>query len=103
MVVARIVAQTPEPRKHRIHNYGRDANAARAKRERDRAVADAGSHPVTATASEPDSAERNAARKRWANLPPPHLRGRFGAGRELCARDVACLIEVLFPGERAGF
>jgi len=71
-VVARITAQIPEPRKHLIHNYGRYANAARAKRERDTA-ADGDSQAATAAApgsvtSEPDSAERKAARKRWANL-----------------------------------
>jgi len=55
-----------------IHNYGRYANAARAKRERE-AATDGDSQAATATApgsvaSEPDSAERKAARKRWANL-----------------------------------
>jgi hypothetical protein len=69
-VVARIIVQIPEPRKHLIHSDGRDANAARAKRERDAAAA--GDCAATATApgsvaAEPDSAERKA-RKRWANL-----------------------------------
>ena len=71
-MVARIIAQIPEPRKHLIHSYGRYANAARAKRERE-AATDGDSQAATATApgsvaSEPDSAERKAARKRWANL-----------------------------------
>jgi hypothetical protein len=65
-------AQIPEPRKHLIHSYARYANAARAKRERD-GVAAGDSQAATAAAlgsvtSEPDSAERQAARKRWANL-----------------------------------
>jgi len=63
-VVARIIVQIPEPRKHLIHSYGRYANAARAKRERNAATATA----PGSVASEPDSAERKAARKRWANL-----------------------------------
>lgn len=71
-VVARILVQIPEPRKHLIHSYGRYANAARAKRKRD-AAAEGQSMTATAAAtgpaaSEPDSAERKAARKRWANL-----------------------------------
>lgn len=71
--MARIIAQIPEPGKHLIHSYGRYANAARAKRERDAAAGEGVSQASTATApgsaaSEPDSAERKAARKRWANL-----------------------------------
>ncbi len=70
-VVARIIAQIPEPRKHLIHSYGRYANAARAKRRREAAAEGASLSASAATAtvpSQPDSAERKAARKRWANL-----------------------------------
>ncbi|HEY3052103.1 MAG TPA: transposase [Thermoanaerobaculia bacterium] len=68
--VARIIAQIPEPRKHLIHSYGRYANAARAKRDRDAAASPDSLAPAVPApaASEPDSAERKAARKRWANL-----------------------------------
>ena len=71
--VARVIAQIPEPRKHLIRSYGRYANAARAKREREAAAGEGPSQAATASApgsppSEPDSAERKAARKRWANL-----------------------------------
>ncbi len=65
-------------KRHLIRNYGRYANAARAKRERDAAeggsLTEAGGTGGTAAptrgsvATEPDSAERKAARKRWANL-----------------------------------
>jgi hypothetical protein len=70
--VPRILVQIPEPSKHLIHSYGRYANTARAKRKRD-AAAEGQSMTATAAAtgpaaSEPDSAERKAARKRWANL-----------------------------------
>jgi hypothetical protein len=70
---SRIIAQIPEPRKHLIHSYGRYANAARAKREGDGVAGEGASQAATAAApgsvtSEPDSAERKAARKRWANL-----------------------------------
>ena len=71
--VARIIAQIPEPSKHLIHSDGRYANAARTKRERE-AAAEGHSQAATTTAcpasvaSEPDSAERKASRKRWANL-----------------------------------
>lgn len=66
------MVQIPEPRKHLIHSDGRYANAARAKHKRD-AAAEGQSMTATAAAtgpaaSEPDSAERKAARKRWANL-----------------------------------
>ncbi len=68
-VVARIIAQITEPRKQMIHNYGRYANAARAKREREAAAAgDCAATAPRSVTSEPDSAERKAARKRWANL-----------------------------------
>jgi len=71
--VARVIAQIPEPRKHLIRSDGRYANAARAKREREAAAGEGPSQAATASApgsppSEPDSAERKAARKRWANL-----------------------------------
>ncbi len=70
--VARIIAQIPEPRKHLIHSYGRYANAARAKGQREAAAEGASVSASAATpgseASEPDSAERKAARKRCANL-----------------------------------
>jgi hypothetical protein len=61
-VVARILVQIPEPRKHLIHRYGRYANAARAKRKRD-AAAEGQSLTATAAgttpaASEPASAGR---------------------------------------------
>ncbi len=68
----RTASAKTEPRKHLIYSYGRYANAARAKRERDAAAA--GDSPAATAAapgsvtSEPDSAERKAARKRWANL-----------------------------------
>ena len=68
--VAPIIAQVPEPKKHLIHSYGHYANAARAKRAREAAPRpDPAAPAVPAPAgSEPDSAERKAARKRWANL-----------------------------------
>jgi hypothetical protein len=65
-VVARILVQIPEPRKHLIHSDGRYANAARAKRRRDAAAehqsltatAAATTPAASVAASEPDSAER---------------------------------------------
>ncbi len=69
-VVARVIAQIPEPRKHLIHSYGHYANAARSKRARAEAANPGSMTPAASapTASGPDSAERKAARKRWANL-----------------------------------
>lgn len=76
--VARILAQIPEPRKHLIHSYGHYANAARAKRARDVAAnpdAVAPASPALA-ATEPDSPERKAARKRSREPDSSPLRGR---------------------------
>lgn len=77
-VVARVIVQIPDPRRHLIRSYGWYANAARARRKRDAAAAgefSTGSGGAVATdaamasvATEPDSAQRKAARKRWANL-----------------------------------
>jgi hypothetical protein len=73
--VARVITPIPDPKKHLIRSYGRYANAARAKRKRDEAAggpsAEAGGPVASITRSvarEPDSAERKATRKRWANL-----------------------------------
>ncbi len=77
-LVARVIAQIPDPKRHLIRSYGWYANAARAKRKRDAPAAEefsAGSGGAVApgasaasVATGPDSAERKAARKRWANL-----------------------------------
>lgn len=77
-VVARVIVQIPDPKRHLIRSYGRYANAARAKRKRDAAATEefstASAGPVATdgamapVATEPDTAERKAARKRWANL-----------------------------------
>lgn len=77
-VVARVIVQIPDPKRHLIRSYGRYANAARAKRKRDAAAteefstASAGAvatdGAMAPVATEPDTAERKAARKRWANL-----------------------------------
>jgi hypothetical protein len=70
-VVARIIAQIRGAEETPDSQLWRYANAARAKRERDAAAS--GDCAATATGpgsvvTEPDSAERKAARKRWANL-----------------------------------
>jgi hypothetical protein len=97
--VARIIAQIPEPRKHLIHSYGRYANAARAKRERDAAAA--GDSPAAtasappSVASEPDSAERKAARKRWANL----IRHIYEVDPLVCPRCGAMMKIIAFINE----
>jgi hypothetical protein len=76
-LVARVIAQIPDPKRHLIRSYGWYANAARAKRKRDAAagefsVGSGGAVAPGASAASvttgPDSAERKAARKRWANL-----------------------------------
>lgn len=67
-LVARVIVQIPDPKRHLIRSYGRYANAARAKRKRDAAQGGLPSGASRMAASELDSAERKAARKRWANL-----------------------------------
>lgn len=77
-LVARVIVQIPDPKRHLIRSYGRYANAARAKRKRDAveggvssgasAIAESALPAAEPMANEPDSAERKAARKRWANL-----------------------------------
>jgi len=71
-LVARVIVQIPDPKRHLIRSYGRYSNAARAKRKRDAAAKaaplPAGAAPASPEASQPDSAERRAARKRWAEL-----------------------------------
>jgi len=96
--VARILAQIPEPRKHLIHNYGHYANAARAKREREAAASpDSAAPAVPAPApSEPDSAERKAARKRWANL----IRHIYEVDPLVCPRCGAMMKIIAFITER---
>ena len=99
--MARIIAQIPEPRKHLIDNDGRYANAARATRGRDGAAAEAGSQAATATAtgslaSEPDWAERKAARKRWANL----IRHIYDVDPLVCPRCGGMMKIIAFITER---
>lgn len=72
-LVARVIAQVPDPKRHLIHAYGWYANAARAKRKRDGAsnadptVPSAG--PAIADSGDAcEEAERRAARRRWADL-----------------------------------
>jgi len=73
-LVARVIAQVPDPRRHLIHAYGWYANAARAKRKRDAsnaapAGASESSGPaIVASGEASDQAERRAARRRWADL-----------------------------------
>ena len=82
--LARVVTQLPEPRKHSIRYYGHYAAAARAKRRRvsgdgegagktksgamnaTEAVGLTGVAPLAD--KEPDTAERSALRKKWAQL-----------------------------------
>lgn len=115
-VVARVIVQIPDPRRHLIRSYGRYANAARAKRKRDAAAAgefSTGSGGAVATdaamasvATKPDSAERKAARKRWANL----IRHIYEADPLVCPRCggvmkiVSFITEqrVIRPGPRFG-
>jgi hypothetical protein len=82
--VARIVAQIPEPRKHLIRSYGHYANAARAKREREAAANPEATAPAatSSAATELDSPEQKAARKRWANL----IRHIYEADPLVCPR-----------------
>lgn len=99
-VVARIIAQVPEPRKHLVHYYGHYANAARAKRAQQGAMGQA-SETATASAkgsvaSEPDSAQRKAARKRWANL----IRHIYEADPLVCPRCGAVMKIIAFITER---
>ena len=76
-LVARVIAQVPDPRRHLIHAYGWYANAARAKRDAIRpseptAALQAGSElsgaATVASGDASDEAERRAARRRWADL-----------------------------------
>jgi hypothetical protein len=77
-LVARVIVQIPDPKRHLIRSYGRYANAAGAKRKREamEGAVSSGASGIAGSAlpatepmaNEPDSAERKAARKRWANL-----------------------------------
>ena len=82
--LARVVTQLPEPRKHSIRYYGFYASVARAKRRRGEGDANvaceiqSGAMVATEAAGltgaaaladkEPDTAERSALRKKWAQL-----------------------------------
>ena len=98
--MARIIAQLPEPRKHLVHYYGHYANASRAKRAREAASGQASQRATTSAngsvASEADSPERKAARKRWADL----IRHIYEVDPLLCPRCGGTMKIIAFITER---
>ncbi len=76
-LVARVIVQIPDPKRHLIRNYGRYANAARAKRERD-AAAEGGSPTEAGGDGGPRLPRRDRSRK---SPTPPSARPRESAGQ----------------------
>lgn len=91
-LVARVIVQIPDPKRHLIRSYGRYANAARAKRKREavEGAVSGGPSGIVGSAlpaaepvvSEPDSAERKAARPQRDNRRrrASPARARLGSG-----------------------
>jgi hypothetical protein len=68
--VARVLVQIPGPRRHSARYYGVYSNAARGKRRKAAAPAEASpsSEPERETTTPPDGAYRAALRRRWAEM-----------------------------------
>ncbi|HVT43213.1 MAG TPA: hypothetical protein VMT00_02375 [Thermoanaerobaculia bacterium] len=81
-----------------IHSDGHYANAARAKRAREAAGARDAPSPAAAAAaaSEPDSPERKAARKPWADL----IRHVYETDPLICSRGGAAMKIIALITER---
>ncbi len=105
-LVARVIVQIPDPKRHLIRSYGQYANASRAKRTRDAArgaisgaasgIAGSALPATEPVVSEPDSAERKAARKRWANL----IRHIYEVDPLVCPRCGGAMKIISFITER---
>ena len=104
-LVARVIAQIPDPKRYLIRNYGRYANAARAKRQRD--VTTEGGSPAEAGVAtrgpqrlprrdRSTPAERKAAGKRWANL----IRHIYEVDPLVCPRCGGAMKIISFITER---